>query len=158
MSFSNSNSAGTPMCDINTTPLVDVMLVLLIIFMITAPMMTNKTDAKVPLRSINQIVPPTPPTIRTVDVMASAGTKPMLALDGVPIEMTALIANLKLEAANSKESMAEINIRTAMDANYEHMALTLAAIKATGVEKIRFDELNPPGLVQAAGASVPAPQ
>ena len=40
------------MCDINTTPLVDVMLVLLIIFMITAPMMTHKTDAKVPMRSI----------------------------------------------------------------------------------------------------------
>jgi biopolymer transport protein ExbD len=156
MAFSNSSGAGAPMCDINTTPLVDVMLVLLIIFMITAPMMTNKTDAKVPLRSINQIVPPTPPTIKTVDVLASAGTKPSLALEGVPIDMPSLMAQLKLEAAKGKEAMAEINIRTAPDANYEHMALTLAAIKSTGVEKIRFDELNPPGLVQAPGAAAPA--
>ena len=41
MAFS-SNSGGGPMADINVTPLVDVMLVLLIIFMITAPLMSHK--------------------------------------------------------------------------------------------------------------------
>lgn len=158
MAFSSNSSAGAPMCDINTTPLVDVMLVLLIIFMITAPLMTNKTDAKIPLRSTNVETPPKPPVIRTVDVQASAGTKPSVALDGVPLGIEQLAVEMKLEAAKGAEAMAEINIRTAPDANYEHMAKTLALINASGIKKIRFDELNPPGLVPAAGAAVPAPQ
>lgn len=157
MAFSSNSSAGAPMCDINTTPLVDVMLVLLIIFMITAPLMTNKTDAKIPLRSTQVIQNPVPPTIRTVDVQASAGTKPSVALDGVPLGIEQLAVEMKLEAAKG-EAGAEINIRTAPDANYEHMAKTLAMISAAGVKKIRFDELNPPGLVPAAGAATPAPQ
>jgi biopolymer transport protein ExbD len=151
MAFTNSSSAGAPMCDINTTPLVDVMLVLLIIFMITAPMMTNKTDAKVPLRSLNIEVPPTPPTIFTVDVQSSAAKRPSLALEGVPIGAEDLLTRLKAEALKGA-TMAEINIRTAPDASYEHMAQAMALINSAGIKKIRFDELNPPGLVPAAGA------
>ena len=157
MAFSNSSSAGAPMCDINTTPLVDVMLVLLIIFMITAPMMTHKTDAKVPMRSINQITPPVPPTILTVDVQISAAKRPSLALEGVPIGAEDLLARLKVEAGKGKEAMAEVNIRTDPNASYEHMAQAMALINSAGILKIRFDELNPPGLVPAAGA-VAAPQ
>jgi biopolymer transport protein ExbD len=154
MAFSNSSSAGAPMCDINTTPLVDVMLVLLIIFMITAPMMTNKTDAKVPLRSPNPIEQPKPPTILTVDVQATASKSPQLAIEGTPISATELIARLKAEVSKGAESMPEINIRTAPDASYEHMAQALALINGTGIKKIRFDELNPPGMVAAPGAAV----
>ncbi len=157
MSFTNSSSAGAPMCDINTTPLVDVMLVLLIIFMITAPMMTNKTDAKVPMRSINQITPPTPPTILTVDVQVSASKRPSLALEGVPIGPEDLLQRLKVEAGKGKDAMAEVNIRTDPNASYEHMAQAMALINSAGIAKIRFDELNPPGLVPAAGTA-PAPQ
>jgi len=47
MAFSNGSSGG-PMSEINVTPLVDVMLVLLIIFMVTAPMMTQGVDVKLP--------------------------------------------------------------------------------------------------------------
>ena len=55
MAFS-SNSGGGPMADINVTPLVDVMLVLLIIFMITAPVLSLKI--KVDLPQPNQNIPP----------------------------------------------------------------------------------------------------
>ena len=48
MAFSSNSSGGGPMADINVTPLVDVMLVLLIIFMITAPLMTHKVTVKLP--------------------------------------------------------------------------------------------------------------
>ena len=48
MAFSSNSSGGGPMADINVTPLVDVMLVLLIIFMITAPLMTHKVVVKLP--------------------------------------------------------------------------------------------------------------
>jgi biopolymer transport protein ExbD len=152
MAFSSNSSAGAPMCDINTTPLVDVMLVLLIIFMITAPMMTNKTDAKVPLRSINVDPNPVKPTIYTVDVQATAANTLQLAFEGQVISQTELLAKLKAEAAKGT-AMGEINLRTDPQASYEHMAQTIALIKSAKIEKIRFDELNPPGLVQQPGAA-----
>src|SRR5687768_14760896 len=48
MAFSSNSSGGGPMADINVTPLVDVMLVLLIIFMITAPLMSHKVKVDLP--------------------------------------------------------------------------------------------------------------
>lgn len=48
MAFASGNSSGGPMADINVTPLVDVMLVLLIIFMITTPLMNHKTKVELP--------------------------------------------------------------------------------------------------------------
>ncbi|GAA4789192.1 biopolymer transporter ExbD [Lysobacter hankyongensis] len=48
MAFSTGNDSGGPMSEINVTPLVDVMLVLLIIFMITAPLMSHKTKVELP--------------------------------------------------------------------------------------------------------------
>jgi biopolymer transport protein ExbD len=152
MAFSSGSGAGAPMCDINTTPLVDVMLVLLIIFMITAPSVVNKTDAKVPLRSTNVDPNPVKPTIYTVDIQATASKTPLLAFEGAPLSPTELVTRLKVEAAKGKEAMGEINIRTAPDASYEHMAQTLSLIKRAGIEKVRFDELNPPGLVESAAA------
>ena len=54
MAFSNSANAGGPMSEINVTPLVDVMLVLLIIFMITAPLMSHKIKVTLPKADPNQ--------------------------------------------------------------------------------------------------------
>ena len=48
-----SNSGGGPMADINVTPLVDVMLVLLIIFMVTAPILSYPIDIDLPQRTTN---------------------------------------------------------------------------------------------------------
>ena len=52
MAFSSGSGKG-PMADINVTPLVDVMLVLLIIFIVTAPIMTYPIDVALPQRVIN---------------------------------------------------------------------------------------------------------
>ena len=52
MAFSSDNSSG-PMADINVTPLVDVMLVLLIIFIITAPLMSHKVQVELPEANLN---------------------------------------------------------------------------------------------------------
>ena len=145
MAFSSSSNDGAPMCDINTTPLVDVMLVLLIIFMITAPLMTNRTDAKIP--SIGAGLVDGNPVIRTVDILAVSGNKPSVALDGLSLGIEQLAAEMKLEGAKGADFMAEINLRTAPDATYEHMAKTLALVNASGIKKIRFDELNAPGVI-----------
>jgi biopolymer transport protein ExbD len=155
MAFSSGTSAGAPMCDINTTPLVDVMLVLLIIFMITAPSVVNRTDAKVPLRSTNVDPNPKIPSILTVDVQASASKSVVLALEGQPISATDLVARLKLEKTKTPDARPDINIRTAPEASYEHMAQALALIKRSGSEKIRFDELNPAGLLEKSAAAAP---
>ncbi|CTP90740.1 biopolymer transporter ExbD [Xanthomonas translucens pv. arrhenatheri] len=53
MAFSSGNSGG-PMADINVTPLVDVMLVLLIIFIITAPLMSHKVKVELPQANLKQ--------------------------------------------------------------------------------------------------------
>src|SRR6478735_669811 len=55
MAFSTGNQSGAPMSEINVTPLVDVMLVLLIIFMITAPLMSHKVKVELPKATLNNI-------------------------------------------------------------------------------------------------------
>ena len=54
MAFSSGNNSGGPMADINVTPLVDVMLVLLIIFIITAPLMSHKVKVELPEANLIQ--------------------------------------------------------------------------------------------------------
>ena len=69
MAFSSDNTGG-PMADINVTPLVDVMLVLLIIFIVTAPIMTYPIEVALPQRVINpppQVREPPPPIDLRID-------------------------------------------------------------------------------------------
>lgn len=54
MAFSTGSDSGGPMADINVTPLVDVMLVLLIIFIITAPLMSHKIQVELPQANLAQ--------------------------------------------------------------------------------------------------------
>ena len=58
MAFSSNSNAGGPMSEINVTPLVDVMLVLLIIFMITAPLMSHKIKVTLPKADPKQTTEP----------------------------------------------------------------------------------------------------
>ena len=55
MAFSTGNDSGGPMAEINVTPLVDVMLVLLIIFMITAPLMSHKVKVELPKATLDKL-------------------------------------------------------------------------------------------------------
>jgi len=66
MAFSSGNDSGGPMADINVTPLVDVMLVLLIIFIITAPLMSHKVQIKLPEANLDQ--PNDPTQIRSAPI------------------------------------------------------------------------------------------
>jgi len=69
MAFSTGNQSGAPMSEINVTPLVDVMLVLLIIFMITAPLMSHKIKVELPQANLDKKedkIPPAPPVTVTV--------------------------------------------------------------------------------------------
>ncbi len=130
------NSAGA-ISDINTTPLVDVMLVLLIIFMISAPMPLNISKARIP--PIGQGKTLEPPQLLTLDI-APAGNGALLFLDGVPTTLGALPGLIL--AANALPKPPELNLRTDPNTSYEAVARVLAVLQRSGAKNVRFDELT----------------
>ena len=136
----NSKKAGRrrPMAEINVVPYIDVTLVLLIIFMISAPMPLNVSKAKIP------IVGPfggelKPPALITLDI-APAGNGALLFLDGVPITLGGLPA--LIQTANALPKPPELNLRTDPNTSYEAVARVLAVIQRSGAKNVRFDELT----------------
>src|SRR4030095_12242085 len=101
-----SNSGGGPMAEINVTPLVDVMLVLLIIFMITAPLMSHKIKVELPKANLDQRpdkVPPAPPVTVTVKEDGS------LYWNDSPVTHDQLESQLSVAAQATPQP--EVNIR-----------------------------------------------
>lgn len=130
------NSAGA-ISDINTTPLVDVMLVLLIIFMISAPMPLNISKARI---STDRPGPTfEPPPVLTLDI-APAGNGALLFLDGVPTTLGALPG--LIVTANAQPKPPELNLRTDPNTSYEAVARVLAVLQRSGAKNVRFDELT----------------
>ncbi len=137
------SSAGV-MSDINVTPLVDVMLVLLIVFMVAAPLMTvgvpidlPKTDAK-PLNS--QVEP------------LSVSIRPDGSIYLMEEPMTMEQLNQKLGALFALDPEKEIRVRGDLAATYGPIAEVLGAINNAGFKKIGLETL--PG---GGGAAAPAP-
>src|SRR6185436_15082739 len=86
MQTTSDNASGEPMMDINTTPLIDVMLVLLIMFIITIPVQTHAVKLDLPQNQPNQPPPPILPVKNEV-VVDAAGT---IFWNGSPINLTVL--------------------------------------------------------------------
>ena len=134
MAFSSNNSGG-PLSDINVTPLVDVLLVLLIIFMVTAPAMTYQIQVDLPQPSK---VPPPPATATPIDLKIDAGGQ--VTWNGSQIPMSTLEGVMKVEAERYT-TIAEqpvIQIDTNQDAQYDTLAKVLADAKNAGLAKIGF--------------------
>jgi biopolymer transport protein ExbD len=130
-----SNSSGGSMSDMNVTPLVDVMLVLLIIFMVTAPPLSYQIQVDLPQKS--NIPPPVvenPPDPIDNHVQ-SGGT---VTWNGSPMPMATLQAQFNVEGA--RDIQPTINILTDPDAEYETLAKVLARTKNAGLVKISFVE------------------
>jgi biopolymer transport protein ExbD len=134
MSNLTNTSQSAPMCDINTTPLVDVMLVLLIIFMITAPMMQHQSKVKLPLVGKEQATL-TPPRLLQLTLSVDGG----LRLDDVAISLPALQAQA-LQISQSSER-AEFNLHIDPNAPYPTVLRVVSALKNSGAENLRFAEL-----------------
>mgnify|MGYP003444244929 FL=1 len=134
MAFS-SNSSGGAMADMNVTPLVDVMLVLLIIFMVTAPPPTFQIQVDLPQKSTvdppKEKDPPEP-----IDIHVQVGG--MVSWNGSPVQIGQLQAMFDVEGA--REVQPTINILTDPDAEYETLARVLARNKNAGLVKISFVE------------------
>ena len=128
-----SNSGGGPMADINVTPLVDVMLVLLIIFMVTAPALSYQIQVDLPQRTTNPPPQPKDPPEPIRLRIEAGGT---VTWNNSPIPLSVLQSSLEVEAERSIQPTLEIE--TDVDAQYEMLAKVLSRAKNSGMEKIAF--------------------
>lgn len=138
MAFS-SNSSGGPMAEINVTPLVDVMLVLLIIFMITAPLMAHKVKVELPNASLNKkpeiLVPPVTVAIsNNGDVFWN--DQPMGSVSDPQGLKNRLEVNLATNLA--KEPQPQVDIRADEDTKYEKIKTVVTIIRESGMRKVGF--------------------
>lgn len=121
---------SAPMSEINTTPLVDVMLVLLVIFIITAPLLTHAVKIDLPQAS-SQPLPEKPQVIS----VAIDGTGKMYWND-VVIAQGELKAKL-VDAANQKPQP-ELHIRADKETRYQLLAEVMADAQNAGITKLGF--------------------
>jgi biopolymer transport protein ExbD len=120
-----------PMMEINTTPLIDVMLVLLIMFIITLPVMTHAVKLDMP-QSKN--VPPPPVVVEPIQLEVDwDGT---LIWNGTPVQLSALEGYFRVEAA--KNPQPEVHVRPNRRANYDTVAKVLALAQRNGMQRIGF--------------------
>ena len=118
------------MSEINMTPLVDVMLVLLIIFIITVPVLTHSVKVDLP-RVSNEKQEIKPQTV-TLTVKADGA----VFWDDTPVDAVAL--ELKLAEQAQKQPQPEVHIRGDKAAPYEHVLKTMAAVQQSGLLKLGF--------------------
>ncbi|HEX5126038.1 MAG TPA: biopolymer transporter ExbD [Rhodocyclaceae bacterium] len=129
MAFGNSfDNEFEMMSEINVTPLVDVMLVLLIVFMITIPVMTQAVKLDLP-RATSQ-PNQTPPQTITVSIDAHGA----VFWDAMPVDSSALAAKVK-EAAQ-KQPQPELHVRADRTTPYENVARVMAAAQLGGISRI----------------------
>lgn len=130
MAFGTQDDADEVMNEINMTPLVDVMLVLLIIFIITVPVMKHAVNVDLP-HAVNQPERIEPTTIR-LSVDADGG----YFWNGSAIENDALEARLQTEA--SQDPQPQLHLSGDKNVRYERVAQALAAAQRAGIRKIGF--------------------
>ncbi|KFN50725.1 hypothetical protein P873_06060 [Arenimonas composti TR7-09 = DSM 18010] len=124
------------MADINVTPLVDVMLVLLIIFMVTAPALSYQIQVDLPQRTNTPPPPPPRDPPKPIRIEVQAGDT--VTWNGSPVSLNDLRGLLAEQAALQPQPTLEIE--TENDAAYETLARVLARAKNAGMEKIAFVE------------------
>ena len=130
MAFGTQDDADEVMNEINMTPLVDVMLVLLIIFIITVPVMKHSVNVDLP-RAENVPEDAKPDTIQLA--ILSDGS---YQWNGQAISDAELTQKLEAEAV--KEPQPELHIRGARDVLYEKVAQAMAAAQRSNIKKIGF--------------------
>jgi biopolymer transport protein ExbD len=126
----NQNNNSAPMSEINTTPLVDVMLVLLIIFMVTAPLITNTVNVNLP--NTKSAASPEKPNV----ISLSIDDKDRIFLNGKQIDEKDLPQLLQNLAA--KKSDNELRLQADRDVRYQRIAEIMAEAQKAGIAKLGF--------------------
>lgn len=118
-----------PMVAINTTPLVDVLLVLLVMLIITIPIQLHSVELEMPGR--NAPVPPTPPAVVQLDIDAAG----RFLWNGQALAGRAAL-DAKLHEAAQQADPPEIHVRPDRRAKYEPVAAALTSARREGLQKI----------------------
>lgn len=135
MSFGAGQDSDDVVSEINMTPLVDVMLVLLIIFIITVPVLTHSVKLDLP-RAQNVATSVKPDTV-TLSVSADGS----IHWNESPTDATALESRLR--AAAAQQPQPEVHIRGDRHVDYEHVVKVMSAAQRAGILKLGF--LTEPG-------------
>ncbi|AIT06911.1 MULTISPECIES: biopolymer transporter ExbD [Sphingomonas] len=132
MAMSGGSEDGEPMMEMNTTPLIDVMLVLLIMFIITLPIPTHAVKVDLPVNDPRNVKPPVDPQKNKI-IIDAAGT---VSWNGVPVDEVTLRTYLDAAAAINPEP--ELHFQPDPAAKYDKVDQTLAVIKRSAVTKLGF--------------------
>ena len=131
MNLQSSDQASCVMADINTTPLVDVMLVLLIIFLITIPVITKTVPVKLP--NANNIPTQTKPQDITIAVDAAGN---VYWNDKMVADSNQLLTLIEQQAVRNPQP--EIHIRGDRAASYKSIGHVLYELQRGGMVKVAF--------------------
>ena len=130
MAFGTQDDSDEVMNEINMTPMVDIMLVLLIIFIITIPVMKHSVNIDLP-RATNEAQNIKPETLRL-----SVDAQGVYYLNEVLVTDADLTPRLKTAAAQNPQP--ELHIRGDKAVRYERVAVAMAAAQQAGLRKIGF--------------------
>ncbi|RPF71302.1 ExbD/TolR family protein [Aurantiacibacter spongiae] len=132
MAMSGGSDDGAPMMDMNMTPLIDVLLVLLIMFIITIPVATHAVNIDLPVPSQNENQPEVDPITNKIVLTPNDE----ILWNGEPISQGGLVANLQQSLTFAVEP--ELQFEPEANASYDLSAKVLNIIKASGVTRFGF--------------------
>ena len=134
MAFSSGASGGA-MSDINVTPLVDVMLVLLIIFMVTMPIQSVPVDVDLPQKSV---VPPENPKDPPEPIKLRIDASGQVFWNDTATPVSSLLTMMRNEVERDPANQPELQIETNDNAEYGVLTKVLTAAKNADMVKIGF--------------------
>ncbi|HEY8353422.1 MAG TPA: biopolymer transporter ExbD [Methylophilaceae bacterium] len=128
MAFSSSSDSDDVLSEINITPLVDVMLVLLVAFIVTAPMMTNSIEVNLPKTATTQPTEPTKP----VTISVTKDDKVFIDKQEVPL------AELESTLTARRQAQPDLVYHLSSDeaVRYGSVAKVMASIERAGITKL----------------------
>jgi biopolymer transport protein ExbD len=132
MQTTSDNADGEPMMDMNVTPLIDVMLVLLIMFIITIPIQTHAVKLDLPVNQANQPPPPIDPVKNKVVVTGQG----QVLWNGAPVNMDQL--RQYLDQTQQMNPVPELHLQPEATARYEIVDQVLGVTKRAHVQKMGF--------------------
>ena len=127
MAFSTQDSDEV-LSEINVTPLVDVMLVLLVVFIVTAPLLTNAIPINLPKTESVAPVEQKDPLVVSID----GGGKLFINKD----EIEPGLLEFKLQAAKAKDPEVRVQLQADDGVNYGEVARAMASIERAGITKL----------------------
>ncbi len=132
MQTTTGNTEGEPMLEMNMTPLIDVLLVLIIMFIITIPPQTHAVKLDLPQNDPNQVPPPVDP-VKNKIVITQAGA---ILWNGSPLDQVQL--RQYLDVTQQMDPVPELHLQPEPEARYELVDQVLAITKEAEVTKMGF--------------------